>query len=65
MIQDVIAKMTCPPLKVYHPDAEAMPVYDQLYAIYRHAHDHFGRENPGIMRQLKEIRREQCGSRPV
>jgi len=58
MIEDVIAKMTRPPATVYQPDPAAKSVYDRLYAVYRHAHDHFGRENPEIMKRLKEIKRE-------
>lgn len=57
MTEEVIARMTQPPAEVYHPDPTAKSVYDRLYAVYLHAHDHFGRENPEIMKRLKEIKR--------
>lgn len=57
LLEEVIAKMTRPPIKVYLPDPAAGSVYDRLYAVYRHAHDHFGLSNPEIMKRLKEIKR--------
>jgi L-ribulokinase len=44
---------------VYHPRAEAVRVYERLYAIYRQLHDAFGRpqgELAGVMKELFEIR---------
>jgi L-ribulokinase len=51
-----IPAMTKPPLKTYKPNKEAKDVYDKLFQIYMHCHDHFGRECPEIMKRLKEIR---------
>jgi L-ribulokinase len=41
---------------VYRPDAERASAYDELYAIYGHLHDHFGREERSLMRTLQAIR---------
>lgn len=56
-IESTITRMTKPPIKVYKPDLAAKPVYDKLYAVYRHAHDHYGREHAEVMKELKEIRK--------
>ncbi len=37
----------------YTPDPARKAAYDGLYRIYLHLHDHFGRENPDIMEQLR------------
>jgi L-ribulokinase len=57
-VEEVMGRMTRPPAKVYHPNPEAGSVYSRLYAVYCHAHDHFGRQHPGVMKELKEIARE-------
>lgn len=62
-IEETIARMTRPPAKTYLPDPAATAVYDRLYGVYRHAHDHFGREYPSIMKSLKEIRKESIRGR--
>lgn len=62
-IEETIARMTRPPATTYHPDPAAKAVYNRLYDVYRHAHDHFGREHPSIMKSLKEIRRENIHGR--
>jgi L-ribulokinase len=41
---------------VYRPDVERASAYDELYAIYGHLHDHFGREERSLMRTLQAIR---------
>jgi L-ribulokinase len=56
MLEATIARMTRPPATVFRPAPAAKAVYDQLYAVYRQTHDHFGREHPGIMKRLKEIK---------
>lgn len=56
-IEVVITRMTKPASRVYQPKAEAKAVYDRLFAVYRHAHDHFGRAHAEMMKNLKEIRR--------
>jgi L-ribulokinase len=58
VIEATIARMTRPPAKTYSPEPVATAVYDGLYDVYRHAHDHFGRDHPSIMKTLKEIRKE-------
>ncbi len=62
-IEETIARMTRPPATTYRPDPAAKAVYDRLYDVYCHAHDHFGREHPSIMKSLKEIRRESIHGR--
>ena len=62
-VAKTIARMTRPPAMTYHPDPAATAVYDRLYDVYCHAHDHFGREHPAIMKSLKEIRRETINGR--
>ncbi|MEK6543459.1 MAG: ribulokinase [Elusimicrobiota bacterium] len=52
--QDAIAKMTKSVLKTYRP-AGNRDVYNELYDLYRQAHDHFGRQNAALMKRLKEI----------
>ena len=58
LLEGLIGRMTSPPVTVYRPDSGVKPTYERLYAIYCHAHDHFGREHPEIMESLKEIARE-------
>jgi L-ribulokinase len=41
---------------VYRPDAARHSAYDDLYAIYGRLHDHHGREERGLMRELTAIR---------
>ena len=53
--------MTKPPVKIYTPTNEAKNVYDKLFQIYMHCHDHFGREYPEIMKRLKEIKAQTKG----
>jgi hypothetical protein len=49
--------MTRPPATVYRPDATARPIYDRLYDIYLRCHDHFGRDRPELMADLRELRK--------
>jgi hypothetical protein len=35
----------------------AKATYDEVYALYRHLHDHFGRERVAWMHTLKALRR--------
>ena len=55
-MEAAIGAMTRPPVREHVPDEEAGRVYDRLYDLYRRCHDFFGREQPDIMRTLKEIR---------
>jgi L-ribulokinase len=41
---------------VYVPDPANAAVYDELYAAYRHLHDHFGRQATGVMHSLRALR---------
>src|SRR6202142_3072102 len=41
---------------VYLPDAARASAYDELYAIYGRLHDHFCRDQRGVMRTLQAIR---------
>ena len=41
---------------VYAPDARRARAYDELYALYVRLHDHFGRDERGLMRSLQAIR---------
>ena len=53
-IEAMVRKMTRPPSKTYKPDASAAAAYRMFFALYRDCHDHFGRERPDLMKQLKE-----------
>jgi L-ribulokinase len=41
---------------VYQPDAARHSAYDELYAVYGSLHDHFGRDQRGLMRTLQGMR---------
>lgn len=56
-IETVISRMTKPCIARYEPDFKAKQTYDKLFAIYKNAHDYFGRDNAHIMKNLKEIRK--------
>jgi hypothetical protein len=62
VVEEIIARMTRPPAGVYHPDPAAKAVYDRLYGVYCHGHDHFGREHPEIMKRLKDIAKESLNA---
>lgn len=59
--EEAIKSMTKPPVKTYFPNKNAKIVYDQLFKIYKHSHDHFGRENADIMKRLKQIKNQIRG----
>jgi L-ribulokinase len=59
--EDAQKAMTGLKPRVFHPDAKANSVYQQLYALYRKLHDAFGTPKSdanlyGVMKQLIEIR---------
>lgn len=56
-LEAVIVKMTKPHVKVYEPNHQAKAVYDRLFDVYKHAHDHFGRQHAEVMKNLKNIRK--------
>ena len=43
---------------VYLPDPANSAIYDEMYAEYRELHDYFGRGGNGLMRSLRQRRRE-------
>ena len=43
---------------VYLPDPVNSAIYDEMYAEYRELHDYFGRGGNGLMRSLRQRRRE-------
>ena len=43
---------------VYHPNKEAVTVYDQLYADFLLLHDYFGLGANDVMKRLKKFRRQ-------
>jgi L-ribulokinase len=42
---------------VWKPDPARADIYDRLFGIYRHLHDHFGRIEPDLMHDLRVLRR--------
>jgi L-ribulokinase len=52
-MENVIAKMTMPPQRIYHPNSENHKIYEKLYEKYILLHDYFGREKPAVMKELK------------
>ncbi len=62
-------KMTSLKEKRFTPRAEAMRVYDELYAMYRELHDSFGgvarakADFPGLMKRLLAIREREIARR--
>lgn len=60
---EAIDAMTRPATRSYTPDPRAHAIYDELYAIYRNCHDHFGREERSTMQHLRGIRNQACENR--
>ncbi len=56
-MEDAIARMTRPPERAYTPEAQSSTAYEKLFAIYKHCHDHFGREHSRVMKELKALKR--------
>ena len=56
-MEEAIARMTRPAEKTYTPNPEAATAYDTLFKIYKHCHDHFGRQHTHIMKDLKSLKR--------
>jgi L-ribulokinase len=46
-------------MRSYAPDATATEVYEEVYAIYRKLYDILGRDDVGLMHDLKRIRSRQ------
>ena len=63
-VAEIQAKVTATREKVYHPIAENVAVYAELYALYRTLHDAFGTAAWSgslhhVMKRLLEIRERQ------
>jgi L-ribulokinase len=56
-IFSAVATCAPEPARCYSPDAATSDSYGELYAIYRHLHDHFGREQVEWLHRLKALRR--------
>ncbi len=41
----------------FSPSGAAGTVYDELFAVYRHLHEHLGREQPEWLHRLTALRR--------
>ena len=53
---EAIPKMTQPFTHTFEPNAEAAATYGELFKLYRRCHDHFGINEPDIMKDLKRIK---------
>lgn len=54
--EEAITSMTKPSSKTYFPDKKAKAIYDQLFDIYQHCHNIFGREYADVMKRLKKLK---------
>jgi len=55
---EAIPKMTRPFTHTFKPDTEAVETYNKLFKLYKRCHDHFGVDQPGLMKDLKRIKGE-------
>jgi len=55
-IEDAVAAMVRPSVRIYEPAESAMAVYDPLFADYMALHDLFGRGGNDVMRRLRATR---------
>jgi L-ribulokinase len=55
-LEDAIVRMTAPARRSFIPDLDTQGAYEALYSVYLNALDHFGRQQPGIMKSLKELK---------
>jgi L-ribulokinase len=51
-----IAAMTRSPVATYQPDPSARKIYNQLFPLYMRCYEFFGREEPRLMSELKNVR---------
>lgn len=56
-MENAIRKMAAGKTEVYEPIPEHRPVYDKLYEVYLKLHDYFGKDETGIMKDLKALSR--------
>ena len=64
-IEDAVAAMVRPSVRIYEPNASAMATYDPLFADYMALHDLFGRGGHDVMRRLRAARTSTAGTRPA
>ena len=57
-VSEAVKKMTTPSSKIFTPNPDASKVYRELFAIYKRCHDFFGKEEPELMKKLKQIKAE-------
>jgi L-ribulokinase len=55
-VSEAVKKMTKPSARIFTPDPAASKVYRELFAIYKRCHDFFGKEEPQLMKNLKQIK---------
>lgn len=58
-VTEAVGKMTRPCAKTFHPDPQSAAVYRELFMVYRRCHDFFGKDEPWLMKQLKQIRNQR------
>jgi L-ribulokinase len=56
-IAEAVEACAPPPARTFVPDRRAGEVYNELFSVYRHLHDHLGREQPQWLHALKALRR--------
>jgi L-ribulokinase len=54
-----VASMTRPPRLRVSPEASTRAIYDELYQLYREAHDLFGRSHRHLMTRLRQLKHQQ------
>jgi L-ribulokinase len=55
-VSEAVKKMTKPSARTFTPNPEASKVYRELFSIYKRCHDIFGKEEPQLMKNLKQIK---------
>lgn len=60
-VTEAVEKMTKPFVKTFTPNPEASAVYRKLFVIYKRCHDFFGKEEPQLMKTLKQIKSQAKG----
>lgn len=55
-VAEAVEKITKPFTKTFTPNPAASAVYREFFAVYKRCHDFFGKEEPQLMKILKQIR---------
>ncbi len=55
-IEIAVEKMTKPFIKTFEPNLDNKKSYDNLFKVYKKTHDFFGKENPELMKSLKNLK---------